>query len=135
MSSKIYELNEDGTIVYFNDEPMELIDVVARLNQLTYTKMKLKKGLFAKDDLCDAYEKKHDELTKTNKVLGEKIIELQNKLNDYELKCNELDINYWRGIEKAYADLLDKYHSKIIELEKENFRLFLRIEDLEDDML
>ena len=48
MSNKFYELNGDGTEIYYNDEPMELIDVVSLLNMLTYTKMKLKKELIVK---------------------------------------------------------------------------------------
>ena len=135
MSNKFYELNEDGTIVYFNDEPMELISVVSLLNQLTYTKMKLKKELLVKRELCNAYEKKYHETNKENRLYRARIIELKNKLKDYELKDKEFDINYWKGVEKSYLDLLDKYHSRIVDLEKEKFYLDLRVEELEDDML
>lgn len=135
MSNKFYELNGEGTEIYYNDEPIELIDVVSRLNMLTYTKMEIKRELIAERDLCDAYAEKYKELNKDNKMYRAEILELRNKLNDYDLKGQELDINYWKGIEKSYVDLLDKYFSRIVDLEKENFYLNLRVEELEEDML
>ena len=135
MSNKFYELDKDGTKVYFNDEPLELISVVSRLNQLTYTKMKLKKELLVKRELCNAYEKKYHETNKENRLYRARIIELKNKLKDYDIKDKEFDINYWKGIEKSYVDLLDKYHSRIVDLEKEKFLLELRVEELEEDIL
>ena len=135
MSNKFYELNGEGTEIYYHDEPIELMDVVSLLNRLTYTKMKMKKELLVKRELCNAYEKKYHETNKENRLYRARIIELKNKLNDYELKDKEFDINYWKGIEKSYVDLLDKYHSKIIDLEKEKFYLDLRVEELEEDML
>lgn len=135
MNDNIYELNEDGTEVWFNDEPMELIDVVARLNQLDYAKRQIKKELDVKNDLCKAYEKTYQETNKQNRLYRAEILELQNILTDYESQEIEGDINYWKGVEKAYTDLLNEYYSKIIELEKDNFYLELKIEELEDDLL
>ena len=135
MSNDFYELDEDGTRVYFNDEPMELIDVVSLLNHLTYAKMKLKRDLRVNKDLCKAYEEKYHEINKQNKMFRAEILELRNILTDYEAQEIEMDINYWKGIEKAYTDLLNTYHSKIIELEKDKFYLELQLEDLEDDIL
>lgn len=66
--------------------------------------------------------------------MEERIVELNNLLEektDYEIKR---DVRYWKGIEKAYSDKLGEYFDKIVRLEKENFLLSCEIDELRDKL-
>ena len=44
------------------------------------------------------------------------------------------DINYWKGIEKAYSDKLDEYLDKIVKLEKENSIIAYENDELKEKL-
>ena len=69
-----------------------------------------------------------------NEMMKERIIELKgllDKKQDTEIKR---DINYWKGIEKAYSDKLDEYLDKIVKLEKENSIIAYENDELKEKL-
>ena len=69
-----------------------------------------------------------------SEYMKERIIELNElleKKQDTEIKR---DINYWKGIEKAYSDKLNEYFEKIVRLEKENCLLSWENEELKEKL-
>lgn len=135
MNDDIYGLSDDKTGIYCNDMKLSLPDVVAELNSNKSKIENLRRELVVKEALCKAYEKKYSEVKKANRMHRAKIIELMNELKDYESKDTLVDINYWKGIEKAYENLIEKYQSEVIDLEKKNFYLLLELENMKNDIL
>ena len=135
MNDDIYGLSDDKTEIYCNDMKLSLSDVVAELNSNKSKIENLRRELEVKEALCNAYEKKYSEVKKANRMHRAKILELMNELKDYESKDVLVDINYWKGIEKAYENLIEKYQSKVIGLEKKNFYLLLELENIRNDIL
>lgn len=135
MNGDIYELSDDKTRIYYSDIELSLSDIVSELNRNKSEIENLRGELEVKETLCNAYEKKYSEVKNANRMHRAKIIELMNKVKDYESKDMSFDINYWKGIEKAYENLIDKYQSEFIDLEKKNFYLLLELENMKNDIL
>lgn len=135
MNDDIYGLSDDKTGICCNDMELSLSDVVAELNNNKSKIENLRRELEVKETLCNAYEKKYSEVKKANRMHRAKILELMNEVKDYESKEDSIDINYWKGIEKAYENLIEKYQSKVIDLEKKNFYLLLELENIKNDIL
>lgn len=136
MNDEIYELDEDGS-VYQADELIEPIDVVSKLNNLTYRNKKLEKQLRVKKELCEAYEKKYYESNELCNEYNETINGLRKELEEHERVEKELDINYWKGIEETYEKLIKRYLDIITSKEIEIFGLEIErdwlMEKLGDD--
>lgn len=87
-----------------------------------------------KDMLIEGLEKRYDEVLNMNALLKERVIELNKALKEKQEYEMVRDINYWKGIEKAYIDKLDEYLERIIKLEKQNSFLQWDIDELREKL-
>lgn len=86
------------------------------------------------DVLIESLGERCEEEKERNKLLHDRIIELNKELKKKQELEMVSDINYWRGIEKAHIELHDKYYKRIIQLEKQNFLLEVENDELKDEL-